>query len=194
MAGLSDGTKTLLSDPAADALTLESRITELLRSGALPTLSFGAPLAASLIPWIDKQVDRGQTREEWKGLVETNRILGTKKTIPVDGLCVRVGAMRCHSQGLTVKLKKDVPLDEITDMIRNANEWVEVVDNQKEATLKSLTPTAVSGTLKVPIGRIHKMVMGDDFLTAFTVGDQLLWGAAEPLHRMLSILREHLGK
>jgi aspartate-semialdehyde dehydrogenase len=194
MAALSEGTKAVISDPASDALKLESRVTELLRGGDLPTQNFGAPLAASLIPWIDKQVDNGQTKEEWKGLVETNRILGTQKMIPVDGLCVRVGAMRCHSQGLTIKLRKNVPLDEINDMIKSANEWVEVVDNNKEATLRSLTPTAVSGTLKVPIGRIHKMVMGDDFLTAFTVGDQLLWGAAEPLHRMLTILREHIGK
>lgn len=194
MGVIGDGTKATMADPANGALELERRVTDMLRGGELPTDNFGAPLAASLIPWIDKQVENGQTKEEWKGLVETNRILGTKKVIPVDGICVRVGAMRCHSQGFTIKLKKNVPLDEIIDMLKGANEWVDVVDNNKEDTLKKLTPTAVSGTLKVPVGRIHKMVMGDDFLTAFSVGDQLLWGAAEPLHRMLSILREHLGK
>ncbi len=194
MGALGDGTKSVLSDPANGALELERRVTEMLRGGELPTENFGAPLAASLIPWIDKPVDNGQTREEWKGLVETNRILGGKKTIPVDGICVRVGAMRCHSQAFTIKLRKNVPLDEINGMLRGANDWVEVVNNNKEDTLQKLTPAAVSGTLKVPVGRIHKMVMGDDYLTAFSVGDQLLWGAAEPLHRMLAILREHLGK
>ena len=194
MGGIGDGTKETLADPANGALELERRVTELLRGDALPRENFGAPLAASLIPWIDKAVEKGQTKEEWKGLVETNRILGTRQAIPVDGICVRVGAMRCHSQGFTIKLKKAAPLDEIVDMLKAANEWVEVVDNNKEDTLSRLTPAAVSGTLKVPVGRIHKMIMGDDFLTAFSVGDQLLWGAAEPLHRMLAILREHLGK
>ncbi len=194
MAVLSDGTSSLISDPASGALELERAVTNILRGREIPTDNFGAPLAASLIPWIDKQVENGQTREEWKGLVETNRILGTTTQIPVDGICVRVGAMRCHSQAFTIKLKKDVPLDEITDMLKNANEWVKVIDNNKEDTLRELTPTAVSGTLTVPVGRIHKMVMGNDFLTAFSVGDQLLWGAAEPLHRMLSILREHTGR
>ena len=145
-------------------------------------------MPASLIPWIDKQVENGQTREEWKGVAETNKILGTKKTIPVDGICVRVGAMRCHSQGLTIKLKKDIGLDEITAMIASAHEWVKVVPNTKEATLKELSPAAVSGTLTVPIGRIHKMNIGPKYLTAFTVGDQLLWGAAEPVRRILNIV------
>ena len=194
MAALSDGSRTLRSDPSATALDLDTRVTELLRSGELPTDNFGVPLAASLIPWIDRAVEKGQTREEWKGIAETNRILDTKKPIPVDGICVRVGAMRCHSQAFTIKLKENVPLDEIVGMIAEANDWVAVVGNTKEETINALTPAAVSGTLKVPVGRIRKMLIGDEYLTAFSVGDQLLWGAAEPLHRMLAILREFLEK
>ncbi|HSW37987.1 MAG TPA: aspartate-semialdehyde dehydrogenase [Acidobacteriota bacterium] len=186
--------KPLLDDPMTTALDLDRSVTELVRSDLLPVDNFEVPLAASLIPWIDRAVERGQTREEWKGIAETNRILGTRKAIPVDGICVRIGAMRCHSQGFTIKLKKDAPLDEIEDMIAHANDWVRVIGNTREETLKHLSPAAVSGTLNVPVGRIRKMMMGDDYLTAFTVGDQLLWGAAEPLHRMLSIIREHLGK
>lgn len=147
-----------------------------------------------MIPWIDKAVEGGQTREEWKGYVEANKILGSERPIPIDGICVRVGAMRCHSQGLTVKLARDLPLDEITGMLAEANSWVKVVANDKEATLRELSPASVNGTLTVPVGRLHKMQMGPEFLTAFTVGDQLLWGAAEPLRRMLQILREHLGR
>ncbi|MBN2242719.1 MAG: aspartate-semialdehyde dehydrogenase [Acidobacteria bacterium] len=194
MAVIADHARPVLDNPAATALDLDRRVTEALGLESLPADNFGVPLAASLIPWIDRQVDKGQTREEWKGMAETNRILGTRREIPVDGICVRVGAMRCHSQGFTIKLKKDVPLDEITEIIEGANDWVEVIDNNKLDTLKRLSPAAVSGTLKVPVGRIRKMRMGDDYLTAFSVGDQLLWGAAEPLHRMLRILREYLGR
>jgi aspartate-semialdehyde dehydrogenase, gamma-proteobacterial len=188
MAHLSDTAKNVLNNPASTALDLDTLITGELRGGRMPIENFGAPLAASLIPWIDRPVENGQTREEWKGVAETNKILGTRKTIPVDGICVRVGAMRCHSQGLTIKLKKDIGLDEINGMIASAHEWVKVVPNAKEATLKELSPAAVSGKLTVPIGRIHKMNIGPKYLTAFTVGDQLLWGAAEPVRRILNIV------
>jgi len=180
--------------PAFSALDLDKIITGELRGEKIPTENFGAPLAGSLIPWIDKQWENGQTKEEWKGIVETNKILGTKSTIPVDGICVRVGSMRCHSQGLTIKLTKDVPLDEITAMISSDHEWVKVIPNTKEATLKELTPAAVCGTLSVPVGRLHKMNIGPQYLTGFTVGDQLLWGAAEPVRRILRIVLEHLAK
>lgn len=191
LSGLSDAARATFSDPAATALHFDAVVTQKLRSGALPVDNFGVPLAASLIPWIDRAMDNGQTREEWKGYAETNKILGTKKMIPVDGVCVRVGAMRCHSQGLTLKLKKDVPLDEITDMLARAHAWVKVVPNTREATIQELTPTAVSGTLIVPIGRLRKMVHGPKYLAAFTVGDQLLWGAAEPIRRIFNIVLEH---
>jgi aspartate-semialdehyde dehydrogenase len=181
-----------LSSPAENALELDKLVTARLRDPSIPAENFGAPLAASLIPWIDKQVENGQTREEWKGVAETNKILETKKIIPIDGVCVRVGAMRSHSQGLTVKLTKNVPLDEIIDMTASAHEWVKVVPNNKEDTLRGLTPAAVSGTLTVPIGRLHKMNIGPEYLAAFTVGDQLLWGAAEPVRRMLKIALENL--
>ena len=156
----------------------------------MPVDNFTVPLAASLLPWIDRPVELGQSREEWKGFVETNRILDTKEPIPVDGICVRVSAMRCHAQALTVKLKSDVPIDEIEDLIAKGNDWVKLVPNNKEDSLKHLTPAAASGRLDVPIGRVRKMRMGGEYLGAFTVGDQLLWGAAEPLRRMLAILRE----
>lgn len=157
----------------------------------MPTENFGHPLAASLLPWIDKDLGNGQSREEWKGEAETNKILGrTVERIPVDGLCVRIGAMRCHSQALTIKLKKDVPLDEIEGMLAEANPWAKVVPNRREESLAELTPASVSGTLSVPVGRLRKMSMGGAYLSAFTVGDQLLWGAAEPLRRMLRILLE----
>jgi aspartate-semialdehyde dehydrogenase len=188
MAHLAHAAKPMLDNPGSTALDLDSLVTAQLRGGTMPTENFGAPLAASLIPWIDKPVENGQTKEEWKGVAETNKILGTKKTIQVDGICVRVSSMRCHSQGLTIKLKKDIPLDEINNMIAGANEWVKIIPNTKEATLKGLSPAAVSGTLTVPIGRIHKMNIGPKFLTAFTVGDQLLWGAAEPIRRILNIV------
>jgi aspartate-semialdehyde dehydrogenase len=194
MVRITDSAKPVLDDPAATALDLDRCVTEALRSHSLPIENFGAPLAASLIPWIDRPVDKGQTREEWKGIAETNRILGTREEIPVDGICVRVGAMRCHSQAFTIKLKKNVPLEEIVQILNAANDWVEVVDNNREDTLKQLSPAAVSGTLRVPVGRIRKLLIGDAYLAAFSVGDQLLWGAAEPLHRMLRILREYLGR
>jgi aspartate-semialdehyde dehydrogenase len=193
MAHLTTTSAHLQSNPATTALELEKAFVEELRGSSIPTKNFGAPLATSLIPWIDSQVDGGQTREEWKGLVETNKILGSEKTIPIDGICVRVGAMRCHSQGFTVKMTKNVPLDEINEMIATAHEWVKLIPNDKESTLHGLTPTAVSGTLTIPIGRLHKMNIGPDYLTAFTVGDQLLWGAAEPIRRMLRIVLECKG-
>ncbi len=149
------------------------------------------PLAGSLIPWIDKDLGNGQSKEEWKGAAETNKILGLDNApIPIDGLCVRIGAMRCHSQALTIKLKKNVPLEDVHAIIASANDWVQVVPNEREITMRELTPAAVTGTLTVPVGRLRKMSMGDDYLSAFTVGDQLLWGAAEPLRRMLRILLE----
>ncbi len=193
MVAIGDYARPMLDDPAATALDLDRRVTDALSSDSLPVDNFGVPLAASLIPWIDRPLDKGQTREEWKGMAETNRILGTEQAIPVDGICVRIGAMRCHSQAFTIKLKHNVPLDEITEIVGSANDWVEVIDNNKEETLKRLSPAVVSGKLKVPVGRIRKMLIGADYLTAFSVGDQLLWGAAEPLHRMLRIVREHLG-
>jgi aspartate-semialdehyde dehydrogenase len=194
MALIADQSKALRDNPQATALELDRQVTDTIRSDALPIDNFGVPLAASLIPWIDRAVERGQSREEWKGVAETNKILDTKKEIPVDGICVRVGTMRCHAQAFTIKLRRDVPVDELQGMIGEANEWVKVVDNTKEETLKHLSPAAVSGTLKIPVGRIRKLLVGGEYLTAFTVGDQLLWGAAEPLHRMLAILREHLGE
>lgn len=193
MQRLGDVSKDLLADPASSALAIERAVTGALRAPEFPTTEFGAPLAASLIPWIDKPVDAGQTKEEWKGYAETNKILETSTPIAVDGLCVRVGSMRCHAQGLTIKLTREAPLDEIESLIRGSNEWVKWVPNEKEATLRELTPAAVSGTLSVPVGRVRKLRLGDDYLTAFTVGDQLLWGAAEPLRRMLLILRRHLN-
>ena len=154
-------------------------------------LSLPIILACSLIPWIDKDLGNGQSKEEWKGQAETNKILGRAATpIPVDGLCVRIGAMRCHSQALTIKLKRDVPLDEIHGLLAEHNDWVKVVPNQRDLTVKDLTPVAVTGTLTVPVGRLRKLAMGPEYLSAFTVGDQLLWGAAEPLRRMLRILLE----
>jgi aspartate-semialdehyde dehydrogenase len=178
-------------DPSASALDLDAQVSEIIRGADFPTSEFGAPLAGSLIPWIDRAVESGQTREEWKGAVETNKILGLSPEIPVDGTCVRIGAMRCHAQALTVKLKKDIPLSEIEATLKGGNQWVDFVENEKEATLKRLSPAACSGTLTVPVGRVRKMRMGGEFLQLFTVGDQLLWGAAEPLRRMVLIA---LGK
>jgi len=177
-----------LQDPASAILDIERKVTSMMRSGTLPVDNFNAPLAGSLIPWIDCAWENGQTKEEWKGQVETNKILGTSSPIPVDGLCVRIGALRCHSQAFTLKLKKDVPLVEIEQILASHNEWVKVVPNDRERTLNELTPAAVTGTLSTPVGRLRKLNMGPDYLSAFTVGDQLLWGAAEPLRRMLRIL------
>ena len=181
--------KSLLADPASAILDIDREVAGILRNEGFPTEHFGVPLAGSLLPWIDADLGNGQSREEWKGHAETNKILGREsRPIPVDGLCVRVGAMRCHSQGLTIKLKRDVPLDEIESILAKGNAWVKVVPNRQEDTLKRLTPVAVTGTLEVPIGRLRKLRMGGEYLSAFTVGDQLLWGAAEPLRRMLGIL------
>lgn len=174
-----------LADPASAILDIERKVTALTRSGELPVDNFGVPLAGSLIPWIDKQLDNGQSREEWKGQAETNKILHTSSTIPVDGLCVRVGALRCHSQAFTLKLKKDVSVSTIESMLAAHNDWVKVVPNDREISMRELTPAAVTGTLSTPVGRLRKLNMGPEYLSAFTVGDQLLWGAAEPLRRML---------
>ncbi len=179
----------LLADPASAILDIDRTIAGTLRDERFPTSNFGVPLAGSLIPWIDSDLGNGQSKEEWKGGVETNKILGrSDNPIPIDGLCVRIGAMRCHSQAMTIKLKKDVPLDEISQMLAEANEWAKVIPNEREASMRALTPAAVTGQLNTPVGRLRKLNMGEDYLSAFTVGDQLLWGAAEPLRRMLRIL------
>jgi len=185
---LGEAASDLLNDPASSAIDIDRVATNQMRSSSFPTESFLAPLAGSLIPWIDSAMESGQTREEWKGQVETNKILKNQEPIPVDGICVRIGAMRCHSQGLTIKLKKDVPLDEVAAIIQDANPWVTLVPNDKASTLKHLTPAAVNGTLTVPIGRLRKMLLGPEYVAAFTVGDQLLWGAAEPIRRILNIV------
>jgi aspartate-semialdehyde dehydrogenase len=178
-----------LADPSCAIVDIDRTVTETLRSRSLPTEQFGYPLAGSLLPWIDKDLGNGQSKEEWKAIAEGNKILGRDHSpIPMDGLCVRIGSMRCHSQALTVKLTKDVPLPEIEQMLAGAHEWVRVVPNRREDSLRELTPAAVSGTLQVPIGRLRKLAMGPEYLTAFTVGDQLLWGAAEPLRRVLRII------
>ena len=181
--------KTMLDDPSAAILDIDREVAGILRDEKFPTANFGVPLAGSLIPWIDKDLGNGQSKEEWKGKAETNKILGREdNAIPIDGLCVRIGSMRCHSQALTIKLKRDVPLNEIESMLAAANDWVQVVPNEREVTMRELTPAAVTGKLSVPVGRLRKMDMGGEYLSAFTVGDQLLWGAAEPLRRMLRIL------
>lgn len=183
--------KDLLADPDSAILEIDRKVSDHIRTDAYPLQFFSAPLAGSLIPWIDKPMENGQSKEEWKGQAETNKILGRESSpIPVDGTCVRIGAMRCHSQAFTIKMKNDLPLDEITDMIAGHNQWVKVVPNELEATVKNLTPAAITGTLTVPVGRIRKMNMGPTFLNAFSCGDQLLWGAAEPLRRMLRIILE----
>ena len=181
----------LLADPASAILDIDRQVTAALRAADLPHEHFGHPLAGSLLPWIDKDLGNGMSREEWKGGAEGNKILDcSDRPIPIDGLCVRIGAMRSHSQALTLKLTRDVPLPDIEGLLAGANDWVEVVPNEREATLRRLTPAAVTGTLRVPVGRLRKLAMGGEYLSAFTVGDQLLWGAAEPLRRMLRILLE----
>jgi aspartate-semialdehyde dehydrogenase len=191
MGVINGAVKGLLDDPASAILDIDRKVAETIRSKDNPTEFFGVPLAGSLIPWIDKDLGNGQSKEEWKGMAETNKILGREANpIPVDGFCVRIGAMRCHSQALTIKLNKDIPLDEINDMLAKANDWVKVVPNQRDVSMKELTPAAVTGTLTVPVGRVRKLAMGGQYLGAFTCGDQLLWGAAEPLRRMLRILLE----
>lgn len=181
-----------LADPASAILDIDRKVAETMRGGDFPTDNFGAPLAGSLLPWIDVQLENGQSKEEWKGQSETNKILGRSgdSLVPVDGICVRIGAMRSHSQALTIKLTKNAPMDEIEGILAQANDWVNVIPNDRDITLKELTPAAVTGNMHVPVGRLRKMNMGDDYLSAFTVGDQLLWGAAEPLRRMLRILLE----
>ncbi|MCP3871501.1 MAG: aspartate-semialdehyde dehydrogenase [Gammaproteobacteria bacterium] len=180
-----------LLDPSSAILDIDRGVTSMLRSDAFPTDRFGVPLAGSLIPWIDTQLENGQSREEWKGSVESNKILGREDDpLPIDGICVRIGAMRSHSQALTIKLSGNVPIDEIEGILDSAHEWVSVIPNDRDVTISDLTPAAVTGTLSVPVGRLRKLAMGDDYLSAFTVGDQLLWGAAEPLRRMLFILLE----
>lgn len=180
-----------LADPASAILEIDRQVAETMRDSAFPRDNFGHPLAGSLLPYIDKQLESRQSKEEWKGQVETNKILGrSDNPIPVDGLCVRIGSMRCHSQALTIKLNKDVPIADIESMLAEANQWAKVVPNERDASLRDLTPTAVTGTLSIPVGRLRKMNMGPQYLSAFTVGDQLLWGAAEPLRRMLRILKE----
>lgn len=202
MGELRDSVAAELDDPASAILDIDKKVSAKLRDGSLPQDNFGVPLAGSVLPYIDSELASGQSREEWKADAETNKILAGAAInasyeadvatllphIPVDGICVRVGAMRCHSQALTIKLKKDLPMDEIERLIASANDWVKVVPNHKEASLNELTPTAVTGTLSIPVGRLRKMHMGPEYLSAFTVGDQLLWGAAEPLRRMLQIL------
>jgi aspartate-semialdehyde dehydrogenase len=188
--------KPLLADPASAILEIDRKVHDKQTDGSLPMTNFGGvPLAGNLIPWIDKDMGDGMSLEEWKGGAETNKILGRgaafgTSTTPIDSLCVRVGVMRCHSQALTIKLKKDVPLDELSDMIATANEWVRVVPNERERSMRELTPAAVTGSMHIPVGRLRKLAMGGSYLSAFTVGDQLLWGAAEPLRRMLRILLE----
>jgi aspartate-semialdehyde dehydrogenase len=181
----------LLADPASAILEIDRKVADAARAGALPTEHFGVPLAGSLIPWIDKDMGNGQSREEWKGQAEGNKILGRQgQPIPIDGVCVRIGAMRCHSQALTIKLTRDVPIADIEALLAEANPWARVVPNQREATMRALSPAAVTGRMEVPVGRVRKLSVGPQYLTAFTVGDQLLWGAAEPLRRMLRILLE----
>ena len=194
MGALHGAVKSLLDDPDSSILEIDRKVSDLQRSSALPAEHFGVPLAGSLIPWIDKDLGNGQSKEEWKAQAEGNKILGREaEPIPMDGVCVRIGAMRCHSQALTIKLKRDLPIAEIEGLLAAANQWVKVIPNRKEVSVGELTPAAVTGTLAVPIGRLRKLPMGGDYLTAFTVGDQLLWGAAEPLRRMLRILLERHG-
>ena len=183
-----DSVASDLADPASAILSIDKKVAAAMRADDFPTAEFGAPLAGSLLPFIDTQLDNGQSREEWKGMAETNKLLGLSSALPIDGTCVRIGAMRCHSQALTIKLKQTVAMPTIESLIADANDWVQLVPNEREQTLKSLTPTAVTGTLEVPVGRLRTMNMGEQYLNAFTVGDQLLWGAAEPLRRMLNII------
>jgi len=191
MGALRDSVAAELADPASAILDIDRKVAAAMRSEDFPTDKFGVPLAGSLIPYIDTQLDNFQSREEWKGHAETNKILGlTASPVAIDGLCVRIGAMRCHSQAFTIKLKQDVPMDEIHGLLAAHNDWVKLVPNEREASIRELGPTAVTGTLSVPVGRLRKMNMGPQYLSAFSVGDQLLWGAAEPLRRMLRILLE----
>ncbi len=194
MGALHGAAAPLLADPAAGILQIDRAVGAALRAPGFPTEHFGVPLAANLIPWIDKDLGGGRSREEWKGGVESNKIMGTEGApVPIEGICVRVGSMRCHSQAFTIKLKRDVPLPQIEQIIRASNDWVRVVPNEREASIRELTPAAVSGTLTVPVGRLRKLAMGGEYLAAFTVGDQLLWGAAEPLRRTMRFLLPHVS-
>jgi aspartate-semialdehyde dehydrogenase len=190
---IGDKAAPVMDDPAKAILDLDQNVTDTIRSAEFPVDNFGVPLAASLIPWIDKAVENGQSKEEWKGYAESNKILGREDNpIPIDGICVRIGSMRCHSQAFTIKLKKDVPVEEIEKIIDNSNQWASVIPNTKEDTSSDLTPAKVTGKLDVPVGRIRKMNLGPEYLTCFSVGDQLLWGAAEPVRRMFKIVLEHI--
>ncbi|MFO7832357.1 MAG: aspartate-semialdehyde dehydrogenase [Desulfuromonadaceae bacterium] len=188
MGALNNSVSDLLEDPGSAILDIDRKVTATLRGDQFPVAEFGYPLAGSVLPWIDREVEDGQSREEWKGYAETNKILGAESDIPIDGVCVRIGAMRCHAQGLTIKLKRDIPIDEVEQMIATDNDWAKLIPNTKADTLAGLTPAAVSGSLEIPVGRVRKMKMGPEYLSAFTCGDQLLWGAAEPLRRMLRVL------
>ncbi len=190
MGTLEDCVATELQNPGSAILEIDQKVTAKLRSDDFPKAEFGFPLAGSVLPWIDREVEDGQSREEWKGIAETNKILGNETPIPIDGICVRIGSMRCHSQALTIKLNKNLPIAEIEALISNSNQWAKLVPNKKEDTLNQLTPAAVSGKLDIPVGRVRKMHMGDEYLSVFTCGDQLLWGAAEPLRRMLRIITD----
>ena len=192
MGVINDTVSSEMANPATSILDIDRKVADTMRAADFPAQEFGVPLAGSLIPWIDVKRDNGQSKEEWKGQSETNKILGRSgdSLIPLDGICVRIGAMRSHSQALTIKLTKNAPMDEIEAILAEANDWVKVIPNDREVTLKELTPATVTGNLHVPVGRLRKMNMGDEYLSAFTVGDQLLWGAAEPLRRMLRILLE----
>jgi aspartate-semialdehyde dehydrogenase len=193
MDAIGSAARAMVADPGAAILDIDRKVLATMKSPEFPTDNFGAPLAGSALPWIDVPMPSGQSREEWKGCAETNKILESPTPVPIDGICVRIGSMRCHSQALTLKLKQDLPVEEITGIIKDANQWVKVVPNTKEESLRELTPAAVTGTLDVPVGRIRKLNMGPEYLTIFTVGDQLLWGAAEPLRRMLKILLAYLA-
>ncbi|MCL9783701.1 aspartate-semialdehyde dehydrogenase [Vibrio sp. S4M6] len=189
MGVVNDSVSSKLADPSSSILEIDKMVANTIRSSRFPTDKFGVPLAGSLIPWIDVKRDNGQSKEEWKAQVEANKILGSQSSpVPIDGTCVRIGAMRCHAQALTIKLKQNVPMDEVEEIISTHNDWVKVIPNERDITAQELSPAAVTGTMSVPVGRLRKMSMGDDFLNAFTVGDQLLWGAAEPLRRTLRII------
>ena len=191
MGAIHKHSEALLANPASAILEIDRNVASFIAGNDIPKANFGVPLAGSVIPYIDSQLDSGQSREEWKAQVEANKILGrSDNPVPIDGICVRVGAMRCHSQALTIKLKKDLPLADIEEIISTHNDWVEVIADEREASMHRLTPTSVTGTLRIPVGRIRKLTMGPEYISAFTVGDQLLWGAAEPLRRMLRILLE----
>ncbi|MFO7885930.1 MAG: aspartate-semialdehyde dehydrogenase [Desulfobacteraceae bacterium] len=193
MRAIGSSAEHLLDTPSSAIIDIDRKVIAAMRSPEFPVDHFGAPLAGSVLPWIDTPMDNGQTREEWKGVSETNKILGLEKNpVPIDGQCVRIGTMRCHSQAFTIKLKQDIPLKTIEEMISSANEWVKLIPNSKEATLKELTPARVTGTLDIPVGRVRKLNLGPEYITAFSVGDQLLWGAAEPVRRIFNIIMKTL--